>query len=89
MHPAIRIGEWQNLSPEETFHKIVNWILPCPAFNVTGQPVVNIPAGSDTHGVPLGVQLVGQPNAEAVILALAAQLEQAQPWNQSRPASFT
>jgi amidase len=88
MHPAIKIGAWQDLSPEDTFHKIVNWILPCPPFNVTGQPVVNIPAGFDAQGVPLGVQLVGQPNAEATIFALAAQLEQAQPWGQLRPASF-
>jgi amidase len=88
MHPTIRIGAWQDLAPEVTFQKIVNWILPCPPFNVTGQPVVNIPAGFDTQGVPLGVQLVGQPNGEATIIALAAQLEQAQPWSQLRPTNF-
>jgi amidase len=88
MHPAIKIGAWQDLSPEVTFQNIVNWILPCPPFNVTGQPVINLPAGFDAQGVPLGVQLVGQPNAEATIIALAAQLEQAQPWSQLRPANF-
>lgn len=88
MHPAIKISAWQDLSPEATFQKIVNWILPCPPFNVTGQPVINIPAGFDAQGVPLGVQLVGQPNAEAIIIALAAQLEQAQSWSQLRPAKF-
>jgi amidase len=88
MHPAIKVGAWQDLSPEATFQKIVNWILPCPPFNVTGQPVINIPAGFDTQRIPLGVQLVGQPNAEAIIMALAAQLELAQPWSQLRPANF-
>jgi amidase len=88
MHPAIKIGEWQNLNPEATFQKIANWILPCPPFNVTGQPVINIPAGFDANGVPLGVQLVGQPNAEATIITLAAQLEQAQPWSHLRPDKF-
>ncbi|MEO0835822.1 MAG: amidase [Cyanobacteria bacterium J06642_3] len=88
MHSAIRIGEWANLKPEETFNKIVNWILPCPPFNVIGQPVINIPAGFDRNQVPLGVQLVGKPNSEATIIALAAQLEQIQPWSQLRPDQF-
>ena len=88
MHPAIEVGEWANLEPEETFSKIANWILPCPPFNVTGQPVINIPAGFDRHNVPLGVQLVGKPNSEATIIALAAQLEQALSWTQHRPQKF-
>ncbi|MEM6612987.1 MAG: amidase [Cyanobacteria bacterium P01_C01_bin.72] len=88
MHPAIRVGEWQDLSPEKTLEMIVNWILPCPPFNVTGQPVINIPAGFDRQGVPLGVQLVGRPNTEETIIALAHQLEQTQPWSQLKPPRF-
>ena len=89
MHPTIKIGEWADLSPEDTFQKIVNWIFPCPPFNVTGQPVINIPTGFDNNNVPIGVQLVGKPNAEATIITLASQLEQAQPWNQLRPEKFS
>jgi amidase len=88
MHPAIKVGEWANLSPEDTYQKIVNWIFPCPVFNVTGQPVITIPTGFDDHNVPIGVQLVGKPNNEASIIALAANLEQAQPWSQQRPQEF-
>ncbi len=88
MHSAIKIGEWADLSPEATFQRIVNWILPCPPFNVTGQPVINVPVGFDAQDVPLGVQLVGKPNSEATIIALAAQLEQALSWGQLRPEKF-
>ncbi|MEL6930403.1 MAG: amidase [Cyanobacteria bacterium J06600_6] len=88
MHPAIKIGEWQDLSPEQTLEQIINWILPCPPFNVTGQPVINIPAGRDRHGVPFGVQLVGKLSDEATVITLAAQLEQAQPWSQLKPDRF-
>ena len=88
MRPAIKVGEWQDLTPEETFEQIVNWILPCPPFNVTGQPAINIPARFDAHGVPIGVQLVGKPNDEATIIALAAQLEREQPWSQLQPDGF-
>jgi amidase len=88
MHPAIKIGEWANLSPEDTFQRILNWIFPCPAFNVSGQPVVNIPTGFDSNQVPLGVQLVGKPNSEATVIALAAQLEQILSWRQLYPKQF-
>jgi len=88
MHPAIRVGEWSDLTPEETLAKIINWIFPNPPFNVTGQPVINIPAGFDKNGVPLGVQLVGKPTSEATVIALASQLEALQIWTQKRPPQF-
>jgi amidase len=88
MHPAIKIGEWADLSPEDTFQRILNWVFPCPAFNVSGQPVVNIPTGFDSNNIPLGVQLVGKPNSEATVIALAAQLEQIQSWRQLYPQRF-
>ncbi|BAZ44637.1 amidase [Chondrocystis sp. NIES-4102] len=88
MHPAIKIGQWADKNPEDTLDQIINWILPCPAFNISGQPVINIPAGFDHNQVPLGVQLVGRPNSEAMILALATQLEQVAHWNGLRPQSF-
>ncbi len=77
MHPTIRIGEFANLTPEETLAKIISWILPCPAWNATGQPAIAIPTGFDNNGVPVGVQLVGKPAAESTILALAFQIEKA------------
>ena len=88
MHPAIKIGQWQNLTPEQTFTQIVNWILPCPPFNATGQPAINIPAGFDANGVPVGVQLVGKPNDEATIITLAAQLEKQLSWSRLKPDKF-
>lgn len=88
MHPAIAVGEWANYSPEDTFQKIVQWVLPCPPFNVTGQPVINVPGGFDRNGVPLGVQIVGKPNDETTIISLAARLEEALSWTQLRPNNF-
>jgi amidase len=87
MHPQIRVGEWANLSPEETLEKIMAWIAPCPPFNASGLPAIAIPTGFDNStGLPMGVQLVGRPAAEATLIAVAAQLEAAKPWSQHRPA---
>jgi amidase len=56
-----------------------------PAFNITGQPAISLPAGFGADGLPLSVQLVGRPGAEDVLYSLAGQLEAARPWAAERP----
>lgn len=53
--------------------------------NVTGSPAISLPVlarpeGDPDAGLPLGVQLIGQPVGEGALLALGAQLEEAAPW---------
>jgi amidase len=57
-------------------------------FNLTGQPAVAVPAGWDSDGVPLSVQLVGRPGAEDVLYALAGELEHVAPWADRRPPGY-
>lgn len=80
MHSPIRVGEWADLSCEETLANIVNWIAPCPPFNASGQPAIALPAGLDSNGLPVGIQIIGRPAAEATLIALAAQMEAAKPF---------
>jgi amidase len=90
LHPTIRIGEWADLSPEETLEKIASWIAPCPPFNASGLPAIAFPTGFDAStGLPVGVQLVGRPAAEATLIALAAQLEARMHKSDVRPALFS
>jgi len=55
-------------------------------FNITGQPGISLPLGWSNEGLPIGVQLVGRPYEESLIIALAAQLERAMPWYSRYPA---
>jgi amidase len=45
-------------------------------WNVTGQPALSVPVGLSEEGLPLAVQLIGPPGSDALLLSLAAQLEQ-------------
>jgi amidase len=60
---------------------VAAWAVP---WNVVGQPAASIPAGFDTDGLPLSVQLCGPPNSEATLLNLATQIETARPWAHHR-----
>jgi amidase len=52
---------------------------------VTGQPAISLPLFHGEDGLPLGVQLVGAPAREDVLLSLGAQLEAERPWADRRP----
>ncbi len=54
-------------------------------INVTGLPAIALPLYHGSDGLPTGIQLVGPPAREEVVLALAAQLEAALPWAERRP----
>ncbi len=56
-------------------------------FNVTGQPAIAIPGGFTQAGMPLSIQLVGQPWAEARLYRIAHAYEQATGWVKRRPPS--
>ena len=89
-HQPPKVGEWSHLSPPDVVQKIIEWIAPCPPANAAGLPAIAIPVGFDDQGLPLSVQIIGKPAADATVLALAHQLEQQLPGNQPRqlPAQF-
>ena len=50
-------------------------------FNLTGHPAVSVPCGFSADGLPVGLQLVGRPFAEATILRAAHHYQQVTDWH--------
>ena len=49
-------------------------------YNLTGQPAISLPLHWTPDGLPIGIQFIGRPAEEGLLLSLAAQLEEAGPW---------
>ena len=54
-------------------------------FNLTGQPAITVPCGFTAAGLPVGLQIVGQYHAEAMVLRAARAYEAAHPTRDRRP----
>jgi aspartyl-tRNA(Asn)/glutamyl-tRNA(Gln) amidotransferase subunit A len=55
------------------------------AANVTSQPVLGLCNGFGNHGLPLGMQVLGRPFADATVLRVGYAYEQATGWHHRHP----
>jgi len=86
--PPVPIGwTWADADgdPAVAFSKQWQWTPFTAIVNVTGQPAMSVPMHRTEDGLPVGVHVIGRPFAEATLLRLAAQLEDARPWGEARP----
>jgi amidase len=72
---------------QRTSAKVYQFIDSTPLANVTGAPAISLPLGWSDKGLPIGMAFTGRFADEATLLRLAAQLEEAKPWFDRRPAA--
>ncbi|MGB5183782.1 MAG: Asp-tRNA(Asn)/Glu-tRNA(Gln) amidotransferase subunit GatA [Xanthobacteraceae bacterium] len=68
---AFAIGERGRADPIEMYLNDVFTV----TVNMAGLPAISVPAGLDSQGLPLGLQLIGRPFAEETLFALGAIIE--------------
>lgn len=82
--PPVRVGAWKGLDPEQAFRRAARLGAFTALFNITGQPAATVPAGLTKEGLPIGVQIAGRALADATVLAVSRQIEEALPWAERR-----
>jgi amidase len=85
--PPTRIGDFQSTAEEPLrgFQRSTPIAVFTAPFNVTGQPAISLPLFWNAAGLPIGVQLVAAYGREDVLIRVAAQLEEADPWAERQP----
>src|SRR5574341_1249534 len=73
--PAFRLGE-KTQDPLQMYLSDIFTI----SVNLAGVPAVSLPCGFSPDGLPIGLQMIGQPFAESTILRAAAAYERATEW---------
>ncbi|MDT5311135.1 MAG: amidase [Mycobacterium sp.] len=65
---------------DDMVDKNLGWVPYTQLANITGRPAISLPLHWTADGLPLGIQFVAPLAGEALLIRLAAQLEQALPW---------
>jgi aspartyl-tRNA(Asn)/glutamyl-tRNA(Gln) amidotransferase subunit A len=71
--PAFGIGEKGGADPVEMYLNDIFTV----TVNMAGLPGIAVPAGKDSQGLPLGLQLIGRPFDEETLFSLGEVIEQA------------
>ncbi|MBV8137642.1 MAG: amidase [Deltaproteobacteria bacterium] len=66
----------------DTYHRWMEVSIP---ITMAGCPALNVPAGFDARGLPMGIQIAGPNHAEMACMQLAYAYDEATHWVTSRP----
>ncbi len=73
----------RHISYEDHIDRLARWAAYTPLQNAVGAPAVTLPLGHDPDlGLPVGVHFAARVGQERLLLELALQVEQAQPFRQ-------
>ena len=80
------VGMLKNSSIVDTLaHRAYDYLPFTPLANMTGQPSMNVPLFWGEGNLPIGTMLTGRMCEDTLLLQVARQLEEAQPWFNNVP----
>lgn len=83
------VGWYDAADGERNFAQQVRYTPFTSMVNVSGLPAIVLPVHETADGLPMGVQLIGRPGREDVLLAIGAQLERRLHWSHRHPPAWT
>jgi aspartyl-tRNA(Asn)/glutamyl-tRNA(Gln) amidotransferase subunit A len=63
----------------------INTSSPIGACNLVGVPAISIPNGFGQNNLPTGIQIIGPPWSESLLIEIADKYQQATDWHKRRP----
>jgi amidase len=82
----VRIGELgHDIAWLDQKDRLIDYAGYCWIDNVAGTPAISLPMGFSDNGLPVGVQFATRPGGEALLIALALQLEAEVQWHRRKP----
>ncbi len=76
--PPPRVGEPMSREPAVAWNRLLTPV------NLAGYPALSLPCGFDGGGMPVGLQIIGRPFEEALVLRVARACERATGWGTRR-----
>jgi len=65
---------------DTAYERVREFVFTTPFQNVSGAPAISLPMGMSANGLPIGIQFASAMGGERLLLELALELEEAQPW---------
>jgi amidase len=82
------VGWYDADDGERNFAQQVQFTPFTSMVNVGGLPAITLPVAVTPEGLPMGVQLIGRPGGEHVLLSLGTQLERRLGWQRRHPPQW-
>jgi aspartyl-tRNA(Asn)/glutamyl-tRNA(Gln) amidotransferase subunit A len=83
--PAPPLAEAKSGTVDEVVTRMGRFSRLTRPISTLGLPVLSVPCGFSTDGRPIGIQLIGRPFEESLVLRLGHAYEQAAGWHARRP----